>query len=193
MNLPARALAPLLAVTLISACGAAPAPASATTSAAPAAGTATAVPTTAAPTVAAASPSPSPAPAYAGVGAAVAKIAETTYAAKTTPVHVSFLGDQAALPAGTYVETLSLVTLQPGGRTISHKHGGLETVIVIEGSVLVDMGAAGKVTLKTGEKATVPAETPLQARNAGTTVARFLAFFMTPQGKPFQTNLNAVP
>lgn len=175
------------------ACGGSAAPAPAATSSAPTVAAATSAAPTPAPSTPAPTPSATAAPAYAGVGAAVLKIAETTYAEKATPVHLTFLGDEPSLKAGTYLETLSLVTLQPGGRTVSHKHGGLEIVIVAEGTVEIDMGAAGKKTLKAGERASVPANTALQARNTGTGVARFLAFFMTLDGQPFQTNLTNVP
>lgn len=191
MTRPSRALAVALAGAILSAaCGGAAAPA------APAATTAAATTppaTAAAATSAPASPSASAAPAYAGVGAAVTKLSEVKTTVAAAPVHMGFIGDQASLAPGTYTETLSLVTLQPGGRTISHKHGGLEVVIVLEGSVDINMGNAGRAALSAGQTAKVPAGTALQASNAGSGVARFLAFFMTPEGAAFQTNLTTVP
>ncbi|HZP96268.1 MAG TPA: cupin domain-containing protein [Candidatus Limnocylindria bacterium] len=183
------AAAAIVATLVATACGGAataPSPTTPATTAPTIAATSTPAPT------AAATASASPAPAFAGVGSASTKLSEVT-TTKSAPVHFGFFGDEAALPAGKYMETLSLVTLQPGGRTVSHKHGGLEIVVVIEGSVEVNMGAAGKALLTAGQTAKVPANTPLQALNHGTDVAKFLAFFLTADGQPFQTNLTAVP
>jgi len=180
------------ATLLVAACGGGAAP---VTVSSPTAAPATSAPATPAPpTPAPASPSPSAttAPPQAGVGAASVKLSEAKQVAGSTPVHVGFIGDEA-LPAGTYVETLNLVTLQPGGRTISHKHGGLEIVVVTEGSVEVRTPAGAKVTLTAGQTAKVPANTPVQAVNTGSGVAKFLAFFVTADGQPFQTNLDAIP
>lgn len=184
----------ILAATLTAACGGAAAPAAR----APAAASPTVAPTPAAtptPTVAA-SPSPAASPAappHAGVGAAAAKLAETKSVIRTTPAHVSFLGEEPSLAPGSYTETVMLVTLQPGGRTVSHRHGGVEWVIAIEGSVEVRMGGGGRVALTVGQTAKVPANTPVQLFNAGSGVTRFLAFFVTAEGQPFQTNLDTVP
>ena len=183
---------PALAVALVVACGGGAAP---VTVSSPTSAPATSAPATTAPaTTAPASPSPSAttAPPQAGVGAASVKLSESKQTAGAAPVHVGFIGDEP-LPAGTYVETLNLVTLQPGGRTISHKHGGLEVVLVTEGSVEVRLPGGAKTTLNAGQTAKVPANTAVQAANAGTGVAKFLAFFMTADGQPFQTNLDAVP
>jgi len=106
---------------------------------------------------------------------------------------VGFIGDEPSLGAGSYQELLNLVTLQPGGRTVSHKHGGVEWVIVVEGTVEVRMPGGKKATLTVGQTGKVPANTAVQAVNTGTGVARFLAFFVTADGQPFQTNLDAVP
>ena len=196
MSVQARISALGMALGIVAAaCGGAataPTPTAAATTA-PASVTPTSAPASAAPATAVPTASGSPAPAYAGVGSASTKLSEVTFAAKTAPVHVTFLGDQAGLAAGNYTETMNLVTLQPGGRTVSHKHGGLEIVFITEGAVEINMGAAGRVTLKAGETAKVPANTPLQALNTGTVVAKFLAFFMTLEGQPFQTNLETVP
>ena len=189
MRRPTRTLA-TLALTVAAACGGGTGAAStaspAATSAAP---TVAAASPTAAPS---ASPSASPAPAFAGVGSASAKLSETKMTATGASTHIGFLGDEA-LAAGPYTETLNVVTLQPGGRTVSHKHGGIEWVIVIDGSVEIRMAAGGRAMLTAGQTAKVPANTPLQALNVGPGVAKFLAFFVTADGQPFQTNLEPVP
>lgn len=182
---------------LTAACGGTATPASiaSPTAAATTAAATTAAPTTAAPTVAAPSPTASPVPAapHAGVGAAVAKLSESKLVASGSPAHVSFIGDEPSLGAGSYQELLNLVTLQPGGRTVSHKHGGVEWVIVVEGTVEVRMPGGKKATLTVGQTGKVPANTAVQAVNTGAGVARFLAFFVTANGQPFQTNLDTVP
>lgn len=190
----------LLAATLVlgvacSGGGASPAAVSSPTVAPATTAPATSAPvaTTAPAPTASASPSATAAPPQAGVGSASVKLSEAKLVAGATPVHVGFIGDEPGLPAGSYMEVLNLVTLQPGGRTVSHKHGGLEIVVVTEGSLEVRMPAGAKVMLTAGQTAKVPANTPVQAVNAGSTVARFLAFFITADGQPFQTNLDTVP
>ncbi len=197
------ARAPLLrlaaiAALLTAACGGTAGPAAITspTAAATTAAATTAAPTTApTPTAAAASPTASAtaAPPQAGVGSASAKLSESKLVANATPVHVSFIGDEPSLGAGSYVELLNLVTLQPGGRTVSHKHGGVEWVIVVEGTIEVRTPGGTKATLAAGQTGKVPANTAVQAVNTGTGVAKFLAFFVTADGQPFQTNLDTVP
>ena len=186
-----------IAALLTAACGGTATPASiaSPTAAATTAAATTAAPATAAPTVAAASPTASPtaAPPQAGVGSASAKLSESKLVAAGSPVHLSFIGDEPSLGAGSYQELLNLVTLQPGGRTVSHRHGGVEWVIVVEGTVEVRTPGGTKATLTVGQTGKVPANTAVQAVNTGTGVARFLAFFVTADGKPFQTNLDAVP
>lgn len=182
-----------VAVLLTAACGGTTAPA---VIASPTAAATTAAPTTAAPTATiAASPSASAsaAPPQAGVGSATAKLSESKLVATGSPVHVSFIGDEPSLGAGTYQELLNLVTLQPGGRTVSHKHGGVEWVIVVEGTIEVRTAGGTKATLTVGQTGKVAPNTAVQAVNTGTGVAKFLAFFVTADGQPFQTNLDTVP
>jgi len=179
----------VLALALASACGGG----AVTGTTAPPTTPATAVTTTAA---AAASSTPPPsasaAPAYAAVGSASATVSQSKVVATSATVHVGFIGDEPLAP-GTYAEQLNLVTLQPGGRTVAHKHGGVEWVYVIEGSIEVRMGNGTRATLTTGQNAKVPAGTPVQAVNTGAAVAKFLAFFVTADGQPFQTNLETAP
>jgi len=97
-----------------------------------------------------------------------------------------------ALLAGKYVEQLNLVTLEKGGRTPSHKHGGVEMVIVLDGTVQVR--AAGQAqALTKGKGGVIAPNTILQATNVGDGQAKFLAFFVTPEGADFSTNVDTVP
>ncbi len=101
--------------------------------------------------------------------------------------------DLAALPAGAYSLGLRLVTVQPNGRTAAHKHGGLETILVLDGSVELRVQGAAMKTLQKGEGTSVQADTALQIWNKGTAPAKFLAFFVTADGKPFSTDVDASP
>lgn len=101
--------------------------------------------------------------------------------------------DLPALPAGAYSLGLRFVTIQPSGRTAAHKHGGLESILVLEGSVEVRVQGAAAKTLQKGEGTHIAADTTLQAWNKGSAPAKFLAFFVTADGKPFSTDVEASP
>jgi quercetin dioxygenase-like cupin family protein len=101
--------------------------------------------------------------------------------------------DLSALPAGPYSLGLRAVTIQPNGRTAAHKHGGLETILVLDGSVELRVQGAAMKTLQKGEGTSIPSDTALQISNKGTTPAKVLAFFVTADGKPFSTDVDASP
>jgi quercetin dioxygenase-like cupin family protein len=101
--------------------------------------------------------------------------------------------DLASLPAGAYSLGLRVVTIQPNGRTAAHKHGGLETILVLDGSVELRVQGAAMKTLQKGEGTSIQADTALQISNKGTAPAKFLAFFVTADGKPFSTDVDASP
>jgi len=101
--------------------------------------------------------------------------------------------DLAPLADGPYSYGLRSVTVQPNGRTAAHKHGGRETIFMLDGSVELHVLGAPVRTLKKGEGVTIEADTPLQAFNKGTTPAKFLAFFATADGKAFSTDVDTSP
>jgi quercetin dioxygenase-like cupin family protein len=101
--------------------------------------------------------------------------------------------DLAPLPAGAYSLGLRVVTIQPNGRTAAHKHAGLETLLVMDGSVEVRVQGAAAKTLQKGEGTSIEADTPLQISNKGTVPAKFIAFFVTADGKPFSTDVETSP
>jgi len=101
--------------------------------------------------------------------------------------------DLATLPAGAYSLGLRLVTIEPSGRTAAHKHGGLETILVLDGTIELRVQGAGMKTLQKGDGASIDADTPLQIFNKGTAPAKFLAFFVTADGKAFSTDVDASP
>jgi quercetin dioxygenase-like cupin family protein len=101
--------------------------------------------------------------------------------------------DLAALPAGAYSLGLRRVTIQPNGRTAAHKHGGLETILVLDGSVEVRVQGMPMKTLQKAEGTSIDADTTLQIWNKGTAPATFLAFFVTQDGKTFSTDVDSSP
>ncbi|MGH2499398.1 MAG: cupin domain-containing protein [Candidatus Limnocylindria bacterium] len=175
MTHPARLMASASILVLVAAaCGAAVTPA------------ATAAPT-AAPTIAATvAPTPTrPVVAATGQGAASVKLAENRV--------VLADGAPPNLAPGNYLSTVSLVSLERGGRTVAHKHGGIESIYVLDGTVDFRSAGGTRLILTRGQGAAVPPDTILQAVNGGDGIAKFLAFFLTPEAAPFQTNVNEAP
>jgi quercetin dioxygenase-like cupin family protein len=121
-----------------------------------------------------------------------ARTAAPTFPGQTTLYESADL-PAGALPAGKYVEQLNLVTLEKGGRTASHKHGGLELLIVLDGTFQLRVAGQQPQTLTKGKGAVVPPNTVLQATNTGDGTAKFLAFFVTPETAPFSTNVDTLP
>ena len=101
--------------------------------------------------------------------------------------------DLPALADGAYTLGLRAVTVQPNGRTAAHKHGGRETIVALDGSVEIHVQGAAVRTLKKGEGVTIEADTPVQMWNKGTSAAKFLAFFVTADGKTFSADVDASP
>ena len=99
----------------------------------------------------------------------------------------------APLPDGAYTESLFFIALQPNGRTAAHKHGGLETILVLDGSVEVHVQGALTRTLGKGEGTFIPADMPMQIWNKSAATAKVLAFFVTADEKAFQTNVDTSP
>jgi quercetin dioxygenase-like cupin family protein len=97
------------------------------------------------------------------------------------------------LAAGNYLSTVSLVTLEKGGRTVAHKHGGIESIYVLQGTVEFRTAGGARMILNRGQGAVAPPGTALQAINGGDATAKFLAFFMTAETAPFQTNVDEAP
>jgi len=102
-------------------------------------------------------------------------------------------GSAPDLASGNYLSTVSLVTLEKGGRTIAHKHGGIEAIYVLEGTVDFRTAGGTRLILTRGQGAVAPPGTVLQAINGGEPVAKFLAFFMTSETAAFQTNVDEAP
>jgi len=97
------------------------------------------------------------------------------------------------LAAGNYVSTVQIVTIEKGGRSVAHMHGGIESVYVLQGTIDFRLAGGARVILNRGQGAVVPPGTVLQAVNGGDAVAKFLAFMMTPETAQFQTNVDVAP
>ena len=97
------------------------------------------------------------------------------------------------LAAGNYISTVQIVTVEKGGRTVAHMHGGIESVYVLQGTIDFRLAGGARVILNRGQGAVVPPGTVLQAVNGGDAIAKFLAFMMTPETAPFQTNVDVAP
>jgi quercetin dioxygenase-like cupin family protein len=85
------------------------------------------------------------------------------------------------------IETLRLVTLEANGHTPLFSHGGLEGVFVLSGTLKVAIQGQTPVTVGAMQGAFVPKATEVQESNAGAGAVRYLAFFVTPMGQPFET------
>ena len=97
------------------------------------------------------------------------------------------------LAAGSYLSTVQIVTVEAGGRTVAHRHGGIEAIYVLQGTIDFRLAGGARVILNRGQGAVVPPGTVLQAVNGGDATAKFLAFMMTAETAPFQTNVDVAP
>jgi quercetin dioxygenase-like cupin family protein len=122
-----------------------------------------------------------------------ARAAAPTFPGQTTLYESPDLPANALPAEKKYVEQLNLVTLEKGGRTASHKHGGLEMVVVTDGAIQLKASGQQPLTLTKGKGTVVPPNTVLQATNMGDGQAKFLAFFVTPEGADFSTNVDTLP
>ncbi len=98
-----------------------------------------------------------------------------------------------ALPPGSYTETLRSVSLKPGGRSPAHIFGGLEVVLVLNGTLGVDVAGKARVQLPAGQAAYVPAHTLTQELATGGQKADYLAYFITQHGVAFETDSVTAP
>lgn len=97
------------------------------------------------------------------------------------------------LPRGSYVQTLRLVELEPGGRSVARWHGGIEVSFVLQGSISVHVAGHAPSDLTPGHGTYHLPGAQLQERNTGTGPARFLEVLTTAEGRPFQTSADHAP
>lgn len=97
------------------------------------------------------------------------------------------------LPQGSYVQTLRLVELEPGGRSVARWHGGIEVSFVLQGSISVHVAGHAPSDLNPGQGSYHLPGAQLQEHNTGTGRARFVEFLTTAEGRPFQTSTEHAP
>lgn len=101
--------------------------------------------------------------------------------------------DLPSFPASAYSERLLMATVQPGGRSASHLHSGLEVVTVLDGAITLHAVGHAPQTLTAGQGSYELSKTTLQIVNSGSSVAHYLAFVVWPVDQPFVTNVNQAP
>ena len=141
----------------------------------------------------AAGPSPTPTSAATATRQIVAATAQGATSARFDNKVVITDGVTPDLAAGNYMSTVQIVTIEKGGRTVAHMHGGIESVYVLQGTIDFRLAGGARVILNRGQGAVVPPGTVLQAVNGGDAIAKFLAFMMTPETAQFQTNVDVAP
>ena len=88
---------------------------------------------------------------------------------------------------------LGYITMDVGGRTSSHSHGGSETFYVLKGTVELATTAGTRMNVTAGEGASIKPGVVMQLRVVGDQPVQILTFFVTPEGAPWQTNLQTLP
>jgi hypothetical protein len=99
----------------------------------------------------------------------------------------------STLPSEPYTETLRQVTLAAGGRSAAHRFGGVEVLYVLTGALTVDVAGQAPAQLIAGQGTSLIPNTATQEIASGGAGAEYLAFFLTPQGSPFETAVSSVP
>ncbi len=95
-------------------------------------------------------------------------------------------GELEGLPEGPAVLRFLLVELPMiGSATTVHTHPGPEYIYVSEGEIEYETGLADTETLQVGDHRALPADTPVQKRNATDERATFLSWFVVDPDEPF--------
>jgi quercetin dioxygenase-like cupin family protein len=97
--------------------------------------------------------------------------------------------DPSTMPPGPRIETLRLVTLQANGRSPAHRFSGFELLFVLNGTILLNVAGQPPTKLSAGQAQYLPPDTDEQELNAGTGLASYLAFIVTPVQAPFETGV----
>ena len=91
------------------------------------------------------------------------------------------------------VHTLGYITMDVGGRTSAHSHGGTEAFYVINGKVELKTNDGRKMQLGVGQGASVNPGVIMQLRVVGDRPVQILTYFVTPEGESWQTNVQTLP
>jgi len=97
-------------------------------------------------------------------------------------------------PAGKkLVHVLGYITMDVGGRTSAHSHGGTEALYVLKGKVDLKTNDGKTRQLGEGQGASVNPGVVMQLRVVGDQPVQILTYFVTPEGDPWQTNVQTLP
>src|SRR5438552_2051275 len=97
-------------------------------------------------------------------------------------------------PAGKQlVHQLGLITMDAGGRTSAHSHGGSEVLYVIKGTVELALNNGTRTNVSAGQGASIRPGLIMQLHVVGSEAVRILTYFVTPEGEPWQTNVQTIP
>jgi hypothetical protein len=123
-------------------------------------------------------------------------VAETGLESETlAPMRRLAAGSRLPLPQpdGSYTLRLDSITLDGGGRTAAESHGGAEMIFVLDGQI--DIRRANNTHDFRGSKTGlgVAPGAAVQVLNRGSTPARILEFFYTPDARTFETTLTTPP
>jgi quercetin dioxygenase-like cupin family protein len=98
-----------------------------------------------------------------------------------------------ALEAGSYTESIRLVTIDAGGRTGAAKYGGLLTIHVLDGSVQVHAAGQQVATLDKGQATHELPGAAVQVFNNQNAPSKVVLFLATGSGQAFETPINETP
>ena len=102
--------------------------------------------------------------------------------------------DLTAPPSGkNLVHQLGMITMDAGGRTSAHSHGGTEAFYVMKGTVQLAVNNGTKTNISAGQGASVRPGLIMQLRVVGDEPVQILTYFVTPEGEPWQNNVQTVP
>jgi quercetin dioxygenase-like cupin family protein len=102
--------------------------------------------------------------------------------------------DVAQLPMDKpLVHQLGYITMDAGGRTSSHSHGGLETFYVVKGTVELALNNGTRTNVGAGQGAVIMPGVVMQLHVVGNEPVQIVTYFVTPEGAPWQNNLQTLP
>ncbi len=103
-------------------------------------------------------------------------------------------GDLGTVPSGKQlVHQLGMITMDAGGRTSAHSHGGVEAFYVMKGTVQLAVNDGTRVKIAAGQGASIRPGAIMQLRVVGDEPVQILTYFVTPEGEPWQTNVQTLP